>query len=80
MVLQIFKLCKISPPYLHDIFQFSKNDTGHPSRIINRLFVPRVFTEYGKWSFYYQGTVLWNNLKSSATGAATLCFHLEIII
>ena len=33
---QIFKsLHKISPPYLHDIFQFSRNVIGHQSRNIN---------------------------------------------
>ena len=53
---QIFKsLHRLSPPYLHDIFQFSKDITGHVSRNINRLFVPRVFTNYGKRSFFYQG-------------------------
>ncbi|MCY3928860.1 MAG: reverse transcriptase domain-containing protein [Acidobacteria bacterium] len=52
--LQIFKsLYQISPPYLHNIFQFSKDMTGHVSRNINRLFVPRVFTNFGKRSFFY---------------------------
>ena len=45
--IQIFKsLHRISPPYLHDIFQFSKDVTGHLSRNVNRLFVPRVFINY----------------------------------
>ena len=70
--IQIFKsLHRISPPYLHDIFQFSKDVTGHLSRNVKRLFVPRVFTNYGKRTFFYRGTVLWNNLKSTVTGAAT---------
>jgi len=52
--LQIFKsLYQISPPYLHNIFQFSKDMTGHVSHNINRLFVPRVFTNFGKRSFFY---------------------------
>ena len=71
--IQILKsLHRISPPYLHDIFQFSKDVTGHLSRNVNRLFVPRVFINYGKRTFFYRGTVLWNNLKSTVTGAATL--------
>jgi len=70
---QIFKsLCRISPPYLHGIFQFSTDVTDHLSHNIHRLFVPRVFTNYGKRSFYYLGTVLWNNLKSTITEANTL--------
>ena len=51
--IQIFKsLHRISPPYLHDIFQFSKDVTGHLSRNVNRLFVPRVFINYGKRTFF----------------------------
>ena len=71
--IQIFKsLRRISPPYLHDIFRFSKDVTGRISRNINRLFVPRVSTNYGKRSFFYRGTVLRNNLKLTVTEAATL--------
>ena len=66
-------LRKISP-YLHDIFQFSRNVTGHLSRNINQLFVPRVFTNYGKQSFYYRRTVLWNHLISK------LLFKFLIVI
>ena len=52
--IQIFKsLRQLSPPYLHDIFKFSFDITGHASRNINRLFVPRIFTNYGKKSFFY---------------------------
>ena len=71
--IQLFKsLYQISPPYLHNIFQFSTDMTGHVSRNINHLFVPRVFTNFGKRSFFYRGTVLWNNLPLSVSKAATL--------
>ena len=70
---QIFKSShKLSPPYLHNIFQFSKDVTGRISRNVNRLFVPRVFTNYGKRNFFYRGTILWNSLSFSVTGAASL--------
>ena len=70
---QIYKsLHQLSPPYLHNIFQFSKDITGHISRNVNRLFVPRVLTNYGKRSFFYRGAVLWNSLSLSVTGATTL--------
>jgi len=73
IAVQIFKsLRRISPAYLYGIFQFSRDITGHLSRNIHRLFVPRVFTNNGKQSFYYHGTVLWNNLKSTVTKATTL--------
>ena len=83
--IQIFKsLHRISPPYLHDIiilFQFSKDVTGHLNRNVNHLFVPRVFTNYSKWSFYYPGTVLWNNLKSTVTGVPFCrCFKITTLI
>ena len=51
---------------------FEADVTGHLSRNVNRLFVPRAFINYGKRTFFYRGTVLWNNLKSTVTGAATL--------
>ena len=71
--IQIFRsLHRLSPPYLHNIFQLSKDITGHVSHNINRLFVPRVFTNYGKRSFFYRGALLWNSLPFSVTGAATL--------
>ena len=70
--IQIFKSLRQLFPYLHDIFKFSFDITGHASRNINRLFVPRVFTNYGKKSFFYRGAILWNNLSLCATGAATL--------
>ena len=71
--IQIFRyLHRLSPFYLHNIFQFSRDIAGHVSRNINRLFVPRVFTNYGKRNFFYRGALLWNTLPFSITGAATL--------
>ena len=70
--IQILSLHQISPPYLQNIFQFSKDITGRVSRNINRLFVPRVSTNYGKSSFFFRGAVLWNNLSLKITEAATL--------
>ena len=89
--IQIFKsLHQISPPYLHDILKFPKDVTGCFSRVVNLLLVPRVFTNYGKQSFYYWGIVLWNTLKSTVTGAVTLlpfwncylnsCFSVFVIL
>ena len=56
---QVFKsLHQLSPPYLHNIFQFSREITGHVGHNINRLFVPRVFTNYGKRSFLSGGCTM----------------------
>ena len=37
-----------------------------------RLFVPRVWTTYGKNSLFYMGTQVWNSLHASLYTAATL--------
>ena len=69
------QLLQISPPYLHNIFQFSKDITGHVSHNINRLFVPRVFTNIimvKGISFIDRGVVLWSNSSLSVTKATTL--------
>ena len=55
-----------------DIFQFSKDLTGRVGRNINRLFVPRVFTNFGKRSFFYCGAVLWNYLPLNVSEAASV--------
>jgi len=70
---QIFKsIHQSSPSYLHNIFHYSKDITGHVSRNINRLFVPRVTNNFGKRSFYYRGAVLWNSLSQVVVEAANL--------
>ena len=70
---QIFKsIHQSSPSYLHNIFHYSKDITGHVSRNINRLFVPRVTNNFGKRSFYYRGTVLWNSLPQAVVEATSL--------
>ena len=65
---------KSSPSYLQGIFEYSKDVTGHVGRNtgIHRIFVPRVFNNCGKRSFYYRGSVLWNNLSSAVVEAASL--------
>ena len=78
--IQIFRsLHRLSPPYLHNIFQLSKDITGHVSRNINRVFVPRVFTNYGKRSFFYRGALLWNSLPLVLLGLRHCC-HSKIVI
>ena len=70
---QIFKsLHQSSPSYLHNIFHYSKDITGHVGRNINRLFVPRIRNNFGRRSFYYRGTVLWNSLSQVVVEAASL--------
>jgi len=70
---QILKsLCRVSPPYLHDIFQGSHQ--------VVRLFVIRVFTNYGKHSFYYTKELFCGAIQSPRLLRLSHCFHFEIII
>ena len=48
---QVFRSLHRQCPYLHNMFQYSKDVTGHLSHNINRLFVPRVSTNFGDESF-----------------------------
>jgi len=61
-----------SPSYLLNIFHYSKDVTGYCGCNVNRFFVPRVVTNFGKRSFYYRGAVLWNSLPLRAVEAATM--------
>ena len=72
--IQIFRsIHQKSPSYLATSVTFFKGyKSGHIGRNVNRLFVPRVLTNYGKRSFFYRGTVLWNSLSRTVTDAATL--------
>jgi len=57
----IFKI--VNSPYLHDIFSFAVDVTGRSGRDQHRLFVPRVYTDYGRWSLAYSGTTIWKRLS-----------------
>ena len=71
--IQIFKsLHCISPTYLHEIFHYSKDVSGYVTRNVNRLFLPRVNTNFGKRSFFYSGANLWNSLPRAVTEAVRL--------
>ena len=66
-------------PYLHNIFQFSRDVTGCANCNFIRLFVPREFTNFGKRSFFYRGAVLCNSsllLNASQTAAVSLFRNL----
>ena len=61
-----------SPSYLSNVLYYSRDVTGYSGYNINRLFVPRVFTNFGKRSFFFHGTILWNGLPLRVVEAATL--------
>ena len=60
-------LHRLSPIYLQDTFNYSTTVTSHVGRNSYHLFVPRVWTNYGKNSLYYTGTQVWNSLDASLT-------------
>ena len=71
--LQVFKIAKrISPPYLYDVFSFVADVTGRFGRNQYRLFVLEVKTDYGKRSWAYRGTTIWNRLSPALYSAKTV--------
>jgi len=71
-------------PYLHNIFQFLKDITDCVSRNSNLLFVPRVFTNHVKRSFFLSRGYHVDNLSLNVSEAAILPFfqnfYLIIIV
>ena len=51
------------PEYLTGLVKYSSEVTGRSSRNQFRAFVPYVRTNYGKSSFYFRATTIWNNIK-----------------
>jgi len=66
------------PSCLHNIFCYSRDVTGHIGHNINGFFVPKVNNNYGKESFFYRGTVIWNSLPSTATEATSLSSFMKL--
>ena len=71
-------ICKYSPSYLQDIFEYSKDVTGHVGRNVIRFFVTRVLNNHGKRGFYFRRSVLWNNLRSAVVEAASLSLFKKL--
>jgi len=71
--IQVFRsIHNYSPSYLLNIFHYSKDVTGYCGHNINYLFAPRVFTNFGKISFFYRGTIIWNNFSTKVIEAVKL--------
>ena len=75
--IQIFKsIHQSSPSYLHNIFHFSMDITGHVSRNINRHFVPGVSNNFGKQSFII-GVLFCGTVYHSLLLRPLACHHLR---
>lgn len=66
----VFKLVKKSlsgqcPQFLRNYFTFNKDVVKRVTRQSNLLHLPKVRTETGKRSFYYNGCIVFNKLSSS---------------
>ena len=61
-----------APVYLHNMFTYAVTVTGRLNRIIHRLFIPQVSTNYGKRSLHYRGPTIWNALSMALYNANTL--------
>ena len=58
--------------HLQNIFELSVNKTGRTLRNPHRLYIPFVRTNIAKFSFHYQGAVIWNSLNHSLYSLNTL--------
>ena len=63
--LQIVKIVYI-------FFSFTVDITGRSGRNQQRLFAPRIRTNYGKQSLAYRGTGIWNKLPSTLYSAKSV--------
>ena len=73
-IVQVYKiLYQLVPVYLQDMFTFSENVTGYVGRNSHHLFIPRMWTTYGKKSLFYRGMVAWNNIDQTLYSANSLC-------
>ena len=63
-------LHKLALMYLHNMFDYAITVTGRMNRIVHRLFVLQIHTNYGKCSLRYHGPLLWNTLSTALYSAA----------
>ena len=66
LALQVFKISKrICPSYLNHTIRYATDVTNRDLRNPYRLYVPNLRTIFGRNSFYYQCTLIWNCLLPS---------------
>ena len=64
-------LHKMTPVYLHHMFSYTNSITGRVGRNAHRLFVPQIYTNFGRCSLFYRGATLWNALSPALCDAAS---------
>ena len=69
-------LNKLSPPYLHNLFQRNPASRG---RNKDKLFLIRPLTNWVKHSFSYKSAKLWNTLSRDTIDNLTLSLDLQLI-
>ena len=73
IAVQTFKLFhNLCPSYLENIITPAIIVIGLALRNRFRLFVPRIFTNYGKFSFYFICVKIWNSLPALILNCSTL--------
>ena len=61
-----------------EIYSFAVDIAGRSVRNQQRLFVPRVRTNYGKWSLAWRGTAIWNRLPPAFYGAKSVTIFKKL--
>ena len=65
LLICVYKVLKnICPSYLLGSYKYTTDVTNHHGRKPNRLYIQSINTNYGKFSFYYRGAIVWNRLPS----------------
>ena len=73
LLICVYKVLKnLCPSYLLGSFKYTTNVTNHHGRNPNRLYIPSIKTNYGKFSFYYRGATVWNRLPSDLYNCSSL--------
>jgi len=77
--MQVYEvLHKSAPAYLHNIFKCHR--TFKQKFASFELFVSHINTKYGKHSFYYCRTTLWNALQMALSDQTHLEIHIKNIL
>ncbi len=76
IAIQTYKiLYELSPTYLFSSVQYSESVSHRPLRNKYRVRVPPIKSNYGRKSFYFSCTAIWNKLTTDLYSCTTLnCF------
>ena len=69
-----------APEYFNDLFHTNADIGNNRTRGYNKIYLPRVRTEYGRRSFQFQGGLQWNSLSKEITHAIDLKAFRKLLL